>query len=174
MKKFYTILLLFLVSISLQAQWGEIMVGIDGLTCSMCSKGTESSLKKLDFIETIKMDLNKNIALITVKKDARVRVADIAKKITDAGFSVRFIQATYTFSNKVVSEENYLLLGGTKVRVIQADNNILDGKTMVQFIDKEFLPKKSYKTIEHLLSKYLPYNPNDRIYNVRIITTPLT
>lgn len=174
MKKHFLFVLLVFAFATTKAQWGDFLVGIDGLTCSLCSKGTESSLKKLDFIETIKMDLNKNIAWITVKNDARVRVVEIAKKITDAGFSVRFIQASYSFSNKSISEENYVLLGGTKVRFIQPTERSLNGMIMLQFIDKEFLPKKSYKNVEPSFRKYLPFNPGDRIYNVKIIKFPLT
>ncbi|HEY0176555.1 MAG TPA: hypothetical protein VGC08_09270, partial [Pedobacter sp.] len=50
---------------------------VNGLTCSMCSRATETSLKSLGFIETITPDLNRNVFVLTFRKDQRVNMDQI-------------------------------------------------------------------------------------------------
>ena len=61
MKTLKIFILLLVTTISAaKAQFTKAELQVSGLTCSMCSKATEKSLRTLDFIGDIKADLNRN------------------------------------------------------------------------------------------------------------------
>jgi cation transport ATPase len=77
--------------IEVNAQQRELELGIDGLTCSMCSRSTEMSVRKLDFISDVIMDLEHTTARVILKDSAKVSYESIGKAVRDAGFSVRHL-----------------------------------------------------------------------------------
>ena len=82
------IALLFISISAAKAQFTKAELQVSGLTCSMCSKATEKSLRTLPFINDIKADLNRNVFLITFKKDFPVNLEQISNKVENAGFFV--------------------------------------------------------------------------------------
>ena len=68
-----------------------IDVGVNGLTCSLCTRSVEMSIRRLDFVDTVMMSLETTEGRIYVKPDVPVNVEQIAKAVVNAGFSVRFI-----------------------------------------------------------------------------------
>lgn len=93
-------------------QFSHAKIGVNGMTCSACTKSVETSLRKLPFVESVVMNLENNSGEITFKKGQSARIENIAKAIVDAGFSVRFLTAEYTFkednfSTSEYSENNY-------------------------------------------------------------------
>ncbi len=66
-----TLLLIFSFSKNTNAQFISAIVGIDGLTCSACSYATEKSILKLIFVDSVYMELDKNIATVFFKKIMR-------------------------------------------------------------------------------------------------------
>ena len=112
MKTLKIFLVLFISSITaVQAQFTKAELQVSGLTCSMCSKATEKSLHTLNFIGDIKVDLNRNVFLITFKKDAPVNLDLISKKVENAGFFVNNLKATFNFDNVKVSNGTFKLWG---------------------------------------------------------------
>ena len=118
---------------------------VTGLTCSMCSKATETSLRSLDFISDIKPDLNKNLFVLTFKKDKAVNLDLLKKKVQDAGFSVGNLQATFAFSKLKVDENGLASSGGNAYRFLNAKNQVLDGKVKVNILDKDFISSSAFK-----------------------------
>ncbi|HJP63989.1 MAG TPA: hypothetical protein VJ844_11120, partial [Mucilaginibacter sp.] len=57
--KIFLVLILFSATAA-KAQFTKAELQVSGLTCSMCSKATEKSLRTLGFIDDIKADLNRN------------------------------------------------------------------------------------------------------------------
>src|ERR1700712_2383103 len=108
------------------AQFTKAELQVSGLTCSMCSKATEKSLRTLDFIGDIKVDLNRNIFLLTFKKDAPVNLDQISKKVENAGFFVNNLKATFNFDNVKV-QDNYFSYTGNTYHLINAGNKALSG-----------------------------------------------
>lgn len=76
-----------------RAQFTEFRFGVNGLTCSQCTRSVEQQLKKLDFVEQVHMDLERTTGKIIPKEGVRVQPKAIAKAISDAGFSIRFLEA---------------------------------------------------------------------------------
>jgi copper chaperone CopZ len=118
---------------------------VTGLTCSMCSKATETSLKTLDFIQEIKPDLNKNLFAITFKKDKNVNIDLIRKKVEEAGFSVGKLNATFNFKNASLDNNGRTAVNGTHYQIVGADQKVLNGPVKATVIDKNFVPNNTFK-----------------------------
>jgi copper chaperone CopZ len=67
----------------------KVTLVASGLTCSMCSKAIFKSLTKLDFVEEVKVDIEKSKYVLSFKTDSKVDIAQIKKAVTDAGFGVK-------------------------------------------------------------------------------------
>jgi len=138
------IALIMLSAGAAHAQFTKAELQVSGLTCSMCSKATEKSLKTLNFIGDIKADLNRNVFVITFRKDAPVNLALISKKVQDAGFFVNNLKATFNFDNIKVSN-NAFNYGGDTYRLVNGDNKSLAGPVAFTIVDKDFAPASVYK-----------------------------
>lgn len=130
---------------------------VNGLTCSMCSQATESSLKSLGFIETITPDLNRNVFIITFKKGQQVDIDQIRDKVQDAGFSVGDLSATINFNNTAIDADGLAKEGTTVFQFINAKNKTLNGPVTAQVMDKDFISSSAFKkkAAELKLSSYL-------------------
>lgn len=89
------VMLLFGELPAAQAQFTEFRFGVNGLTCSQCTRSVEQQLKKLDFVAQVSMDLEHTTGKIIPKAGTTIRPKAIAKAISDAGFSIRFLQADF-------------------------------------------------------------------------------
>jgi copper chaperone CopZ len=145
MKTFKTFIILFIASITAaKAQFTKAELQVSGLTCSMCSKATEKSLRTLNFIGDIKADLNRNVFMITFKKDAAVNLDQISKKVEGAGFFVNNLKATFNFDNVKINN-NTFSYGGDSYRLVNSDGKTLAGPVAVTVVDKGFAPASVYK-----------------------------
>ena len=164
MKTLKIFLILFITSITAaKAQFTKAELQVSGLTCSMCSKATEKSLRTLNFIGDIKADLNRNVFMITFKKDVPVNLDQISKKVEGAGFFVNNLKATFNFDNIKVNN-NTFNYGGDSYRLVNGDGKTLAGPVAVTVVEKGFAPASVYKK----------YNKDDkaetsgRVYHISI------
>lgn len=88
------------------AQITKADIGVNGLTCSQCSRSVYLTLNKLEFIEKVEMDLNETIAHVTFKNKAQVDFEVISKAIKNAGYSVRNIVAELQINDQTKKEAN--------------------------------------------------------------------
>ncbi|RYE24980.1 MAG: heavy-metal-associated domain-containing protein [Sphingobacteriaceae bacterium] len=146
MKSFKILLAVLAISISsAKAQFVKADLQVSGLTCSMCSKATEKSLRTLTFISDIKPDLNKNLFVITFKKDVPVNLESISKKVQDAGFSVSKLTASFNFDNVKINNDYHFNYAGNAYHFLNVTNKTLNGITPITVIDKAFVPASTYK-----------------------------
>jgi copper chaperone CopZ len=154
MMKVVSVLLCFIFSLNVSAQFKSATVGIDGLTCSMCSLGVQKSIEKLKFIQEVKVDLNANTAYIEFKDAVMVDMKEVIKSIYDAGFSVRNLTARYSFNESTTPTspffqfENY-----TYIVLEQRAGKILTNTVEVQFVDKKFSDTRDYKKHKSTIDK---------------------
>lgn len=96
-------------------------IGINGLTCSMCSFSVEKSILNLPYVSKVVMDLNSNIAHIEFNNKEEVNFYSISRKIEDAGFSVGYL-VTEINSNHLpvvlnepfkIGNQSFYILGAT-------------------------------------------------------------
>jgi len=108
-----TFLLIFcLCSVSTFGQFSHVKIGVNGMTCSACTKSVEKSFRNLPFVESVVMNLEKKSGEIAFKKGQPVDIDKVANAVVDAGFSVRFLTADYsfienTFLTSELSENGY-------------------------------------------------------------------
>ena len=145
MKTLKIFIALFMLSIgTANAQFTTAELQVSGLTCSMCSKATEKSLRTLIFIGDIKVDLNKNVFVLTFKKDVPVSLDQISKKVQNAGFFVNSLKATFDFDQVKVNNNAFVYEGDT-YKLINGSGKPLSGPLAVTIVDKGFLSSSTYK-----------------------------
>ncbi len=136
----------FLTGLSVQAQFTSAELGVDGLTCSACTRSVEMSLRKLDFVKDVKMNLDNTNGVITFKPGVDVSIEKLSKAVVDAGFSVRYMQATFRADSVIHISDNYCFAYGDatyqfiKVTPTEAKNDIV-----FKFIGKNFQNNKDFK-----------------------------
>jgi len=162
--KIFIILLVLSTGIA-NAQFTKAELQVSGLTCALCSKATEKSLKTLPFISDIKTDLMHNIFVLTFKNGEPVNFDQISKKVQDAGFFVNSLKATFDF-DKVKVADNHFSYGGDTYQVMNGADKPLNGQVAVTIVDKGFAPKSVSK-------KYLSQvadvsTTSGRLYHVAI------
>jgi copper chaperone CopZ len=99
-----SIFLILFSSIDSKAQLKEIIIGVDGFTCSLCAKGVEGQFKALDFVRSVKTDLKNTEFTIALNDNTTVNLKDISEAVTDGGFTVREI--VVEGNGKISSIEN--------------------------------------------------------------------
>jgi len=142
---FLTLILTCIQVFNAHAQLLSADIGVNGLTCSMCARGTEETLRRLDFIDSIDVDLNTLVAHITFKKNMNVPIEDIVKAVDDAGFSVRNINAVFNFNNQKIGKDEHIDYGNDVFHFLGVDNQTLNGPVAIRFIDKPFVSKKEFR-----------------------------
>lgn len=146
-----TIKSLIILSITLFAgklsaqQISSVELQVTGLTCSMCSQATDESLRTLDFIGNIEPDLNKNIFVLTFKKDKTVNFDQIKEKVEDAGFSVGNLDAVFNFDNTKIDDKGMAVAGTTVYQFLNAKDKTLNGPVKATVVDKNFMSGSAFK-----------------------------
>jgi copper chaperone CopZ len=154
MIKVVSMLLCFFFSLNVSAQFKSATVGIDGLTCSMCSFGVQKSIEKLKFIQKVKVDLNSNLAYIEFKDGAMVDMNEVIKSIYDAGFSVRNLTALFSFNESTTPTSPFFQFEHyTYIVLEQRTGKIQTNTVEVQFVDKKFSDTKEYKKHKSTIDK---------------------
>ena len=93
----FTLLLLFCTGwYSANAQFQTVFI-----TCSQCSRTVEISIRKLDFVADVQMNLEHTEGKIILKNGKKADMEKIAQAVTDAGFSLRYLKADLTIDNSI-------------------------------------------------------------------------
>ena len=147
------------------AQVSEVQIGVDGLTCSQCTRSVEMSIRKLDFVKDVKMNLEHTEGTITFKGNRSVDYNKIAQAVINAGFSVRYMQASISFNHVDVSAGHCFANSGYNYEFVQTKTQTLDGTVMVKLIGSKFVPKKELKKWQPLLKNNCG---GDNVYYITI------
>lgn len=137
-------MLFFAVKVSAQ-QISTADLQVTGLTCSMCSNATQKSLETLNFISSVKPDLNKNIFVLTFKKDANINLDLVRKKVQDAGFSVGGLTASFNFNQVKIDDKGQAVVDGNVYRFVNAKSKTLNGTVKASVVDKNFISGSAFK-----------------------------
>jgi copper chaperone CopZ len=144
-KIFITFLLLLGIYKASAQQVTTVEMQVTGLTCSMCSQATEKSLRTLSYVDQVTPDLNKNIFVVTFKKNSQVNFDQLNKKVKDAGFSVGKLDATVNFNEVKIDDNGQAIVGNNVYRFANAKSRILNGPTKISVIDKNYISSSSFK-----------------------------
>ena len=128
------------------AQIKSAIVGVDGLTCSACSFATEKSILKLEFVDSVRMELEKKIAYVYFKKESKVSITELAQKVVDAGFAVRSIFILAELNQKKVSNDFCLTIGEDVFQFVKiSSESELNGLVTLKIVGDKFMSKKEFK-----------------------------
>lgn len=126
------------------AQFRQAYVGVNGLTCSQCSRSVEMQLRKLSFVKAVQMDLEHTNAKIAFREDSTVNIAAIARAVRDAGFSVRFLKADIDRQNIEITGKDCFRLQGD-VYYTPGIAEVKEKRLTLQFVGKGYMPKSDEK-----------------------------
>jgi copper chaperone CopZ len=127
------------------AQFKEVSVGVNGLTCSQCSRSVEMRIRKLPFVADVKMNLEHTEGHVFFKKGQKVNIDKIADAVEDAGFSVRFMKAVFNFGNNEVPADKCYSFSGDSYTFINPGKTILKGDIPLTFLGDKFQEKRELK-----------------------------
>ncbi len=159
--------LFFLTLISGQAQISKAYIGIDGFTCSLCALSVEKSIQQLPFVKKINMNIHDNTAEIMFREDANVSIQKLAKKVEDAGFSVRKIEALVNFDTVEVEDNKLLTIDGEIYIFVQVVKQTLIGNYSILFLNKKLISKKEYTRWERWI-KSTSQKKSKKVYFVTL------
>ena len=135
-----------------QGQFKSVEMGIDGLTCSMCSRSVEMSLVKLDFIDRVEMDLNSNRSEIFFHEGMYVSIDKVAQAVIDAGFSVAYLNALFDFKEQTIDTHTCWNYAYETYQFLEVSQPQLKGETVLKFIGTNFLSRNELKKWKARLS----------------------
>ena len=161
------VVLLCLGNFTAHAQFQAAYIGVNGLTCSQCSRTVEMSIRKLDFVSDVQMNLEHTEGKIILKKDKKPDMDKIAQAVINAGFSVRYLQADLMIDNSVAVSGQCFSYKGDAYEFTQMPKDPLTGLVKLKFIGKKYLPKNELKKMEPLTDNKCG-NANGKIYHVSI------
>jgi cation transport ATPase len=135
------------------AEFKEVSVGVNGLTCSQCSRSVEMRIRKLSFVSDVKMNLEHTEGHIFFRKGEKIEVDKIAAAVEDAGFSVRFLKAVFDFGNSSVSTDKCYNFSGDSYTFINPSQSVLKGSVSLTFLGTKFQEKREMKKWKGKLKK---------------------
>jgi copper chaperone CopZ len=154
----------FFIAFNAKANYTWVQVGVNGLTCSQCSRSVEMSIRKLDFVQDVVMNLEHTEGKIIFKPNAKVDIKKIAKAVVDAGFSVRYLTAGFTFENIAVSNGFCYPFEGKQLQFVKVDSKNINGEVTLKFLGKNFLADKEYKMWKKDLEATCPKSQGEILY----------
>ena len=131
-----------------KAQFETVYIGVNGLTCSQCSRTVELSIRKLDFVSDVQMNLQHTEGKIILAKNKKADMEKIAQAVVNAGFSVRYLQADLNVDNSVTASGSCFNYNGDQYVFTEVPKTPLKGTVKLKFIGKKFMPKNDFKKVE--------------------------
>jgi copper chaperone CopZ len=160
-----SLLLTVLLSLPLYSLAGFkwIEIGIDGMTCSMCTRSVEMSVRQLDFVDSVVMSLEETKGRIYLKSGSPTDLKKIAKAVVDAGFSVRFVQIEFNFDDVAVSADGSFTYQGQPFVWMEYKSGSVKGEVALKIVDDGFLPRKESALWK---KKITPSGGGQKVYHV--------
>lgn len=178
------ILLLFLLlsTIHIHAQIKMVTIQASGLTCSLCSNAIFKSLKTVDYIDEVKVDIKQSSFNIYFKPSASVDFDQLKSKVEKAGFFVANFDVVLNFDQLIISENTHKEMNGLLFHFLHTPEGKLNGEKTIRVIDKGYVTNKefkkfgSYTTMHCFKTGYtesccnkIGFTSGKRIYHVTII-----
>ncbi len=136
---------------TVQAQFVSANVEVAGLTCSLCSNSVEKSIRQLDFVQDIEVNLNDNISEVTFKPGKKVDIGALAQKVQDAGFSVMNMSALFKADQASAKSTDRFTYANDQYVLLDSTQKELRGQVQMKFVGDKFLSRTAYKAWEKRL-----------------------
>jgi len=133
-------MLLIMFAVASHAQILSAKVGINGLTCSQCSRSVEMQLRKLSFVKDVDMDLGQTEGTLQFRKGSDIDFSKIAKAVKDAGFSVRFLSTEIDMQQVAITQDGFKI--GNDFYFVPDVQHIPQHKAAFRFLGKMYSSQK--------------------------------
>lgn len=157
-------LLFVLITTQASAQFRQASIGVNGLTCSQCSRSVEMQLRKLDFVSDVTMDLEHKNGVLHFKSNSNVDMDAIARAVKDAGFSVRYLKADINMKEVSPESDNSFRIRNDVYYLLEplAANA---AHVTFRFMDKDYASKKE-RTAYSLPAATVVQRKGGRVYHI--------
>lgn len=145
-KKFLIFPFLAVAQVALAASIQYVTIGVNGFTCSMCSRNVEMSIRKLDFVDSVVMDIDKTEGRVYAKSGANYDLARIARAVTDAGYSVRSMRIAIDLNGSSITTQGCFSIGQYNFQWIGMPAALPKGSTELIVIGDKFMPRKEFQS----------------------------
>ncbi len=145
MKKILGLFLIFIVSISAEAQFTRATIQASGLTCAMCSRAIDNALKQVPFVARVQPDIKNAGFNIVFKEHEPVDIDALKKAVEDAGFFVAKFTITGVFNNTNIKNDKHVEIEGKEYHFLNVQDQVLNGEKTLVIIDKNFLTQAAFK-----------------------------
>jgi copper chaperone CopZ len=145
MKKIIVLMIAVITAMGAEAQFTKANLQASGLTCAMCSRAIDNSLKQLSFVESVKPDIKNSAFNIVFKEKADVDIDALKKAVEDAGFFVARLKITGNFTNVQVKNDEHISIAGKEYHFLNVSNQVLNGEKELTIVDKNFLTAAGFK-----------------------------
>jgi copper chaperone CopZ len=125
-----------------RAELNWVDVGVDGLTCSMCTRSVEMSIRRLDFVDSVAMSLEETQGRVFLKKGVLVDFQKIARAVVNAGFSVRFLRVALDLEKVRVNPTGCFTDSGITFQWLQFDPASAKGNVRLKLVDEGLITRK--------------------------------
>ncbi len=100
------------------SQIETVRVGVNGLTCSQCTRSVEKKLRQLPFVADVSMNLANTSGEIRLKQGVAFRPEAISRAVRDAGFSLRFVHLLLQNPAEHPASGNCLSVSGLNLQLV--------------------------------------------------------
>lgn len=133
------------------AQLKYVKLGVDGLTCTACCRSVEKFIGKLKNVKEVSINLDNAEGVVYFVNNENVNFESISRAVTRAGFSIRFINVVYQFSELQVNNDFCLNAGAFQLQFVRIDKKILDGLVELKLLGEKFQTKSEFRKIKSSL-----------------------
>jgi copper chaperone CopZ len=132
----------FVLASGINAQIKSAEVLASGLICSMCSKAIFKALSQLDFVDTVKVNIETSVYQLSFKKDSVASIEGIRDAVYDAGFSIAKLAITADWKDQTAVKDLVFNDFGYQFKWQTKTNKTLSNKQKVYIINKDIQPTK--------------------------------
>jgi copper chaperone CopZ len=134
--------IIFFVPVSLSAQIQSVSLQASGLTCSMCSRAIYKSIQKVEGVANVQEDIEHSSYHIRFSDPSKVSPEKLQKAVSDAGFSVAWMELVVNFRNVTVSGDSSYKINDLVFNFVDVRSQTLNGDKKLLIIDKNYLSEK--------------------------------
>ena len=145
MKAIKILFVLLLSATFANAQFKSARLQAAGLTCAMCTKAINESLKQLSFINDIDVDIKNSEFILSFKPGSDIDPDVLKKAVEDAGFSVAKLRLTGNFNNVKIEKDKHVSIEGRTFHFLNGTAQTLNGEKTITVVDKNFVSAKDFK-----------------------------
>jgi len=145
MKKIIIFIVLITLLNNLHAQFTKATIQASGLTCAMCSKAIDNSLKQVSFVTSVQPDIKNSAFNIVFKQGELVDIDALKKAVEDAGFFVAKFNITGIFNNASIKNDEHINIDGREYHFLNIHDQVLNGEKSLVIVDKDFITQGAFK-----------------------------